>query len=201
MLMSIDRPIHFVMADPPWTYTQRGVEGAAERSYGVMTLELIVADLTVAYDQCIDNCYLALWVTFPILAEWFEASHKMPWSYVSGATWGKTNGLGIGFHFRGDAELCLLYRKGAPKPKKVASNLWLASRGRHSVKPALALLHLVEMATDKNDTVLDLYAGESASLALACKRMERNYVGAEADESRHRSAIEVLSQGDLFFGT
>jgi hypothetical protein len=105
----------------------------------------------------------------------------------------------MGFHFRGDSEPLLLYRKGAPKPLDGArSNLWLAARGEHSEKPRLALDALVKMGCPPGGLVLDLYAGATASLAVVCRRLGRGYVGAEIDPERHREAMLRLAQGDLF---
>lgn len=100
----------------------------------------------------------------------------------------------MGFHFRGDSELLLLYAKGKPRPVAGSkTNLWLAARPPlHSEKPQLALEALVEMAVPAGGVVLDLYAGESASMALCCRRLGRQYIGAELDLERHRLAQNAL---------
>jgi hypothetical protein len=119
------------------------------------------------------------------------------WNYVSGGAWGKTNGLGIGHHFRGDAELALLYKKGSPKPIEVLSNLWLSPRIGHSEKPQTALRSIIRLTTPPDGLVFDMYAGASASMAMACRSFGRDYIGVEIDEKRHAEALLRLSQQEM----
>lgn len=193
-------PAALVHADPPWSYSQgSGWQGCAQDQYSGLPMEAIARDLDAAWALAADNCYLMMWATFPLLAEWMAAAKAMRWEYLTGGCWGKTGGLGVGFHFRGDSELLLVYRKGNPRPAaSAASNLWLAPRGTHSEKPQGALEVLIRMGTAQGDLVLDLYAGESASMARACRRLGRRYVGAEMDPVRHATAMGRLGQGELF---
>jgi N6-adenosine-specific RNA methylase IME4 len=194
-----DRCAAFVMADPPWLYRQGMTEGrgSANVLYSGVDESAIAAHLQAAYRVAADTAYLAVWATFPKLAEWMACS-VAPWIYVSGGAWGKTNGLGVGYHFRGDTELLLLYRKGNPRPLGGSkSNLWLADRVGHSEKPQAALRALVSMAAPVGGLVVDCYAGESASLARACRALGRRYVGAELDPARHARALVRLSQQEM----
>src|SRR5205814_6208591 len=118
------------------------------------------------------DAYLAVWGTFPKLRDWMINSIYLPgWTYITAVVWGKSNGLGPGWHVRGDAELALLYRKGHPKPRTTLSSLVLAERTGHSEKPQKALRALVEWAVPAGGLVVDLYAGASASLAIACRSL------------------------------
>jgi N6-adenosine-specific RNA methylase IME4 len=157
------------------------------------------------------DAYLGVWCTFPKLWEWMQHTptlHKAGWQYVSGGAWGKTSGgQGVGFHFRGDAEFLLLYKRGKPKPHEgshsnfwltedVSGTLWLADRQGHSEKPQNALRTLVNMVAP-GSLMVDLYAGQSASLARACRALGRRYVGAELDPARHARALVRLSQQEM----
>jgi N6-adenosine-specific RNA methylase IME4 len=193
----------FVMADPPWEYR---ISGTGMRTvaghYQDLPEQIVLDHLTAAYRIAAPTCYLAVWCTFPKLIDWIgynEALAAVGWQYVSGGAWGKTNGIGLGFHFRGDAELCLLYRKGQPQPLDGSkSNLWLAHRTEtHSEKPQIALRALVSMAAPVGGLVVDCYAGESAFLARACRALGRRYVGAELDPARHARALVRLSQQEM----
>jgi hypothetical protein len=135
-----------------------------------------------------------MWATWPLLGEWMAES-CFGWAYVSGAVWGKTGGApGMGYHFRGDSEPLLLYRKGRPRPLEGSkTNLWLHPRIGHSEKPPNALEALVRMSCPVGGLVLDPYAGESASLAKVCARIGRRYVGAEIDPERHARALRRLN--------
>ena len=54
-----------IYADPPWNYSQKRVNGAAEKHYSTMSIEELCA-LPVAEISASD-CVLFLWTTFPQL--------------------------------------------------------------------------------------------------------------------------------------
>ena len=56
-----------IYADPPWRYTQKGLQGAAEKHYPTMGIDEICA-LPVA-DLAAPDSVLFLWATFPQLPE------------------------------------------------------------------------------------------------------------------------------------
>jgi N6-adenosine-specific RNA methylase IME4 len=204
MLKSLpDECAPLITADPPWRYSDGGrdsARGVASNHYDGLPMEFISAHLGKTYRVAAQNAYLAVWCTFPMLHEWilhFNVFHREGWEYITGGAWGKTNGLGVGHHFRGDAEVVLLYKKGTPKPLATTSNLWLAPRIGHSEKPQRALRALVAMAVPQGGLVVDLYAGSSASMARACRALGRSYVGAELDPGRHAEAMQRMSQQEM----
>lgn len=202
MLASLpDGAAALVMADPPWAYDNgTGVQGGAQDQYSGLPCETIAQHLAAAYRVAAPDTYLAVWCTFPKLLEWARQDAILAtagWAYVTGGAWGKTNGMGPGIHWRGDAEILLLYKKGSPRPHSTESNLWLAHRTGHSEKPQTALRALLRMATAPGGLVVDCYAGESASLARACRALGRAYVGAELDPARHARAVARLSQQEM----
>jgi N6-adenosine-specific RNA methylase IME4 len=201
-----------VAADPPWNYDNAaGGTGTSGSSavYATMTDEQIADELSAAYRRAAEDCYLAMWVTMPKLGEWMlETATGFPWRYITAGAWGKTGRtmsgagkagrLGMGFHWRGHVELVLLYAKGNPRPRdRSRRNLWLAERLEHSEKPAAALDDILRVGSRPGDLVLELYAGESASLPLSCRRSRRNYVGAELSPARHAKALSRLQRASL----
>jgi len=52
-----------IYADPPWTYQQKGVQGAAAKQYPLMTDDELCAMKIPAAKDCI----LYLWTTSPLL--------------------------------------------------------------------------------------------------------------------------------------
>lgn len=181
-----------VHADPNWQYDNQRLNGTAEKHYAVDAMAGIVAVVDASYDAALDDAYLVLWCTFPMLADWMAASAEMRWEYVSGGAWAKTGSMGIGFHWRGDAEIALLYRKGSPKPIATVSNAHVGPRSEHSEKPEAWLVELVGAFCPVGGLVLDLYAG-LAPLARACALRGRRYVGAEIDEARRAEALLLLT--------
>jgi N6-adenosine-specific RNA methylase IME4/plasmid stability protein len=183
-----------VHADPNWNYQNQRLNGTAGNHYELAGMPAIVANLDAAFDAAADDCYMLLWATLPLLGEWFAAARDggLRWDYKSGGVWGKTGRLGIGFHWRGDAELLLLYVKGSPRPRiDTTSNLYVSDRGEHSEKPEAWLRTLVRTFSDPGALVLDLYAG-LAPMARACRETGRRYVGAEKDEGRRTDALLAL---------
>ena len=206
--------VGLVHADPAWVYrNDTGKHGKARDHYECLRLPDITEHLDMAYDVAVDDCYLLCWATYPTQREWFEeeiAAHlegAFRWEYVSGGAWVKQmeehNGAvrelepGIGFHWRGDAEALMLYRKGKPKPRRMVRNGRVQPPTlRHSEKPAEWLAELVAAFSDPGDIVLDLYAGH-APLALPAVQQGRRYLGIEIDAKRHAAALGLIAQGGL----
>jgi hypothetical protein len=181
-----------VHADPNWQYDNQRLNGTAEKHYDVSAIGGIARLVNAAYDCALDDSYLLLWCTYPMLRDWFAASSGMRWAYVSGGAWAKTGGIGIGFHWRGDVEPLLLYAKGSPKPLGTISNAHVGPRSEHSEKPVAWQRDLLRTFSPPGGLVLDLYAG-MAPLARACRTEGRRYVGAELDTLRHAEALALLA--------
>jgi ParB-like chromosome segregation protein Spo0J len=177
-----------VHADPAWRYGNQRLNGTTDRHYPTHDAATVAAVLDAAYDAAVDDSYMLVWCTFPLLAEWFQVSGHLRWEYKSGGAWGKEGRLGVGFHWRGDVEPLLLYVKGRPRPwGDLIRNFHSGPRGEHSEKPAAWLASLVRAFAQPNAPVLDLYAG-LGSMALACAEVGRDYVGAELVPSRWHAA-------------
>ena len=148
-----------IYADPPWSYNdKKGGDkkyASAEGHYSSMTAEQIY-NLQFAIDDIADeNSTLFIWVTFPLLAEGLETISRWGFKYKTvGFVWVKTrNGYpdhrGIGHWTMCNAELCLIGTKGTPK--RTANNIEqviLASRGKHSQKPAEARKRITDLMGD-----------------------------------------------------
>ena len=201
-----------VIADPPWSYNNVGAEGSASALYGTDPDCWIASVLDSSFPVAAPASYLAVWCTWPKLAEWFAVHGSMRWRYVTGGAWAKSNGFGVGFHHAGDSEFWLLYVKGSPRPADGRqTNAIHAPRLGHSEKPQAALDVLVKTVAPVGGLILDPFAGESASLARCCARLGRRYVGAEIDPERHQRALRRLAgesaaqsrmvgQGSMFMG-
>ena len=117
--MSIEKyPI--IYADPPWRYSAKKVQGAAENHYPTMSIEELCA-LPVAELAAKDSA-LFIWATFPQLPEALRLIRAWGFTYKSVAfVWLKKNRradswfYGLGFWTRANAEICLLATKGHPK--------------------------------------------------------------------------------------
>jgi len=135
-----------IYADPPWSYndklgTNSAKMGGYDKYYKGMTLDNI-CNLPVK-DIADKDCILFLWATMPKLPEAFEVIKAWGFKHKTTAfTWIKLNPKadtifkGVGRWVQGNAELVLLATKGKPhRITKDVSQIIMAKRGKHSVKP------------------------------------------------------------------
>ena len=146
-----------IVADPPWRYGNRGVNGAAEKHYPTMSAaELQALDVG---SLALDDCVLLLWATWPLLDEAMALVRAWGFEYVTGLPWVKLAprsiedslqlslfgqesreivlrpSWGTGFWVRGCSEPILICRRGRPAlPESVYLGL-ISERFRHSKKP------------------------------------------------------------------
>ena len=132
---------NIIYADPPWRYTSKSCQGAAEKHYPTMKIQDLCT-LPVAALAAEDSV-LFLWATFPQLPEALRLIRAWGFKYKSVAfVWLKKNKksdswfYGLGFWTRGNAELCLLATKGHPKRQTATVHQFIISPvEEHSKKP------------------------------------------------------------------
>jgi site-specific DNA-methyltransferase (adenine-specific) len=144
---------NIILADPPWRFKNWSMKELAERGekwarrngrspYDVMTTEDI-AGLPVA-DIAAKNAILMLWATYPKLADALQVIAAWDFEYKTCVfTWVKLNKggsgfkFGLGYHSRGNCELCLLATrgKGLRRVDNAVPNLLIAPIRDHSQKP------------------------------------------------------------------
>lgn len=147
---------NIIYADPPWQYDnpKDNLPRLGGKTYPTMPLEDIKAlPIPNISDR---NCALFLWVTMPKLREGLDVIDAWGFKYITCAfVWVKLNpsgeGIysGLGHWVNGNAELCLFGKKG--HPQRVAKNvkqIVIASRGRHSEKPAEVRDRIVRLMGD-----------------------------------------------------
>ena len=143
-----------ILADPPWHYDQKGLQGAAENHYPTMSIKELCA-LPVA-DIAARDSALFLWATFPQLPEAMQLIQAWGFQYKTVAfVWLKQNRkspgwfYGLGFWTRGNAEVCLLATRGHPKRKAANVHQFIISPiEAHSKKPDVARDKIVSLMGD-----------------------------------------------------
>ena len=156
-----------IYADPPWRYSAKKVQGAAENHYPTMSISELCA-LPVA-DLAAKDSALFLWATFPQLPEALRLIQAWGFTYKSVAfVWLKQNRkspgwfYGLGFWTRGNAEVCLLATRGHPKRQSANVHQFIISPVReHSRKPEEARDKIVALMGDVlldrgNDKLVDV---------------------------------------------
>lgn len=155
-----------IYADPPWRYDNPKNNDPAMGgiTYPTMSLEDI-CNMPI-HNIASKNCILFLWATMPKLREALEVIKAGGFNYKTCAfCWVKQNpsgnGIysGLGHWTNGNAELCLLATKGAPKRvSKNVKQIVLAPRGRHSAKPPEVRDRIVQLIGDMSR--IELFARE-----------------------------------------
>ena len=143
-----------IYADPPWRYTAKKIQGAAENHYPTMSISELCA-LPVA-DLAAKDSALFLWATFPQLPEALRLIQAWGFTYKSVAfVWLKQNRkspgwfYGLGFWTRGNAEVCLLATRGHPKRQAANVHQFIISPIReHSRKPEEAREKILALMGD-----------------------------------------------------
>ena len=201
-VLAVARGARLVVADPPWAYERGpGNEGLAEDHYTLLSVSDIAGHVDMSF-ACADpkGCRLALWYTWPKSDAWEtetilrrEGHRPGGWRWgqkITGGSWNKEEGRGIGYHWFGTSEPVAVYRVGSPT---INSSVYLSNgsqcgREEHSYKPVEWMCGWWRRWTSPGDLVLDLYAG-LGSVAVACALEGRRYIGAEIDLERHRRAV------------
>ncbi|MCL2678544.1 MAG: MT-A70 family methyltransferase [Clostridiales bacterium] len=155
-----------ILADPPYKYSNKGVQGAAENHYPCMDIEAICA-LPVA-DIAAKDSVLFLWATFPMLPEALRVISAWGFRFRSVAfVWLKQNRkaptwfYGMGFWTRGNAEICLLATRGKPKRQDKSIHQFIISPiEAHSKKSDEAREKIVRLMGDLPR--VELFARQSA---------------------------------------
>jgi len=145
-----------IYADCPWQYAdQKGKDPKLGGiTYPTMSLQEI-KDLSVQ-DISDKDCMLFLWATMPLLKEALEVIEAWGFKYITcGFCWVKQNPSGFGIYsglghwVNGNAELCLIGKKGRPIRKaKNVKQIMLYPRGRHSEKPSITRDRIVDLLGD-----------------------------------------------------
>ena len=156
-----NKKYQIILADPPWAYSDKGCNGAAEAHYTSMKIKDICA-LPVG-DLAAKNCVLFMWATYPMLREALQTIEAWGFTYKSIAfQWLKLNRSNPGFFYglgrwtRGNTEPCLLAVKGKPtRASNSVSQLIFSPVQHHSKKP-----------DETRDRIIQLMGGASPRIEL-----------------------------------
>jgi N6-adenosine-specific RNA methylase IME4 len=135
-----------ILADPPWRFRWNSAKGAPDNPrhliYDTMCLEDICG-LPVAR-LAAHNAHLYLWIPIPLIAEGLEVMKAWSFEYRTALVWIKTrqdggvDGGGLGYYFRGAAEIILFGVRGKKRTTadgRTACNVLMAMGTGHSRKP------------------------------------------------------------------
>jgi N6-adenosine-specific RNA methylase IME4 len=147
-----------IYADPPWQYSNTGLEGSAEGHYPTMHIDDICDLLNTEQVQIVDNAALFLWVTNPLLEDGFKVINSWGFNYKSGLVWVKPyqNQGKSGWYAQTHHEYLLIAVKGKCLPHYQPQSVISAERSAHSAKPEVFREIIERMYPDYN--YLELFA-------------------------------------------
>lgn len=137
-----------ILCDPPWEYSNTGVNAAAEKHYPTMS-PIDIGNLPVR-DIVADDSVLLLWATWPMLGTAIDTMRNWRFGYVTGFPWVKVTSIarsmfthdlemqvlyGVGFWARGCSEPLLIGRRGNPDLPTGNMIGLLSPNLHHSKKP------------------------------------------------------------------
>jgi N6-adenosine-specific RNA methylase IME4 len=137
-----------ILADPPWSYDNVGVNAAADKHYSTMSV-VDIGNLPVG-DIAMDDSVLILWSTWPMVDVAIDIMRNWGFAHVTGFPWIKVTNVarnlfddqiefdvlyGVGFWVRGCSEPILIGRKGNPNLPNGSPVGILSPNTFHSRKP------------------------------------------------------------------
>jgi N6-adenosine-specific RNA methylase IME4 len=148
-----------VLVDPPWRFVTRSLRGMdrnPERHYACMDPEAIAALLVGGLAA--RDALLLLWATSPHLETAHGVGRARGFAYKAFLTWDKEL-MGTGYSWRSQAELLLLYTRGAPglPADRGVPNLLRERLREHSRKPE-RLYRMVDGMWPHRTRRLELFA-------------------------------------------
>ncbi len=212
-----DNSIDLVATDPPYKVTSRGCTGnmggywksdiaksgkifkynnITPKDY-IKELYRILKDKTILYIMC-NNVNL-----FEMLKEGQGAG----FNFVKALIWQKGNKI-CGRYYMGCYEYILLFRKGGDRPinncgtpdilnvpiKKLKDE---NGKNLHDTeKPVELMKILIENSSNENEIVLDPFMGIGTT-GVACKKLNRNFIGYEIDEKYFNIAKERIENTEV----
>ena len=211
-----DRSIDLVVTDPPYEISTSGagMYKQADKQY-VKELndmkdgfsEEVLDELCRAMKKINIYFFCSQKQIIPLL-NYFVKKKKCNWNILS---WHKTNPIpACGNKYLTDTEFILFFRE---KGVKVYGSFdtkrtWYATPlnqsdkkkyGHPTVKPLSILENLVVNSSQEGEVVLDCFMG-SGSTGVACKNLNRNFIGIELDEHYFNIAkerINLANEGNL----
>ncbi len=162
-----------IYADPPWAYRNRKTGGShrsgAAQHYPTLTPAEVAALPLPPLDQ--RSATLWMWCTVPLLPEILPVMQAWHFTYKTALVWHKTGRKGIGYWFRGEAELLLLGIRGrVPAFRSPLPNVIAAPVEGHSRKPE-RFRQLIEQYTPGQRRV-ELFARRPSCAEWICTGFE-----------------------------
>lgn len=205
-----DKSIDLIITDPPYVLDTVGGGFMKKREYkeeirGISNgFDVEVLDKLVRVMKKI-NIYIWCSKSQIIdLLDFFVGKHNCNWNLI---TWHKTNPApACNNKYLSDTEYCLFFReKGVPiygsyhtKKTYYVSPLNTKDKKKYNhptIKPVEYIENFIVNSSSENDIVLDPFMG-SGTTGVACKKLNRKFIGMEIDEDYFNTAKQRIGNGE-----
>ena len=207
-----DESVDLIVTDPPYKVTARGNAG---NSGGMMQSKLSMQGrifkhndikpmeyIPEFYRLLKDGSHCYIMTNHVNLQEILNTATECGFHFIKSLIWNKGNKI-MGQYYMSQFEYILFFRKG--KGKKInkcgtADILNIPNKktkdkdGKNihdTEKPVELMKILIENSSQENELVLDPFVGVGAT-AIACKDLNREYIGIELDEKYYNIACNRI---------
>lgn len=189
-----DKSIDLIFTDPPYGLNKTGIKND-------QNLELFYKILPESYRVLKDDAYFITFFSTKFLPKIFKDNpFDYFWNFVLYCPNASVFSP-IGFT---KYMSCLVFKKGNPQMNKRGKDIFVDTPGRMvepdegfikhpTPKPKTFIKDILNMFSKENDLILDPFIG-SGSVAVACKQINRNYIGFEIDLEYCKIAKERLKK-------
>lgn len=207
-----DESIDLIITDPPYKVTARGNAG---NSGGMMQKKLSMQGkifkhndikpidyIPEFYRLLKDGSHCYIMTNHVNLQEMLNVATKCGFHFIKSLIWNKGNKI-MGQYYMSQFEYILFFRKGKGKKinkcgtadiLNVPNKKTKDENGKNlhdTEKPVELMKILVENSSQVGELVLDPFVGVGAT-AIACKELDRQYVGVELDEHYYNIAVNRI---------
>lgn len=202
-----DNSVDLVVTDPPYKLVQGGCTNKAVRLKGATDLKSgsVFSNNSIKFKDWIpevyrvlkENTHCYIMCNDRNLKELLVESENAGFKLLNILVWKKTKHSPNRYYLK-NAEFIVFLRKGKAKNINNMGTFQVLefdnvkSKLHPSEKPVELMKILIENSTQENDIVLDPFVGVG-SVALACKELNRKYIGVELDESYYNIAYNRIN--------
>lgn len=212
-----DKSIDLIVTDPPYKLTSRGTSGTMGGYWKNEKAKkgIIFDNNNISFDDYFKELYrvlkddsiLYIMCNNKNLRELLNVANDTGFKFVKNLIWEKNNKI-CGKYYMGCYEYIGLFRKGRDKPinkcgtpdilkipiKKLKD---VNGKNLHDTEKPIELMKiLIENSSNINDIVLDPFMGIGTT-GIACKELNRNFIGIEIDENYFNIASKRIKVGEI----
>ena len=204
-----DESIDLIVTDPPYKIVQGGCTNKAVRLKGSNQEQLKKGTLfnnnSIKFNEWIPEVYRVLKNNSHCyimsndrnINELLNICEKVGFKLLNILVWGKSKHSPNRYYMK-NCEFIVFLRKGKAKnindmgTKQLLLIDNVANKKHPSEKPIKLMEILIKNSSNEQDKVLDPFMG-SGTTGVACKNLNRNFIGIELDENYYKIACERIN--------